>query len=65
MRLDAPLYFWRDHTGNEIDLSASYLSIEHSLPMADSIILATARKHRATLYTRYADFKGLDNVVYH
>lgn len=48
----------------EISILAANLSIEYSLPMADSIILATARKHGATLYTQDADFKGLDGVKY-
>ena len=29
--LDAPLYFWRDHTGNEIDLVLEYS--DHLLPI--------------------------------
>ena len=34
-----------------IALSAAKLSVEHSLPMADSVILATARAFDATLWT--------------
>jgi predicted nucleic acid-binding protein len=30
--------------------------------MADSIILATARAYRATLWTQDADFKGVEGV---
>jgi predicted nucleic acid-binding protein len=45
-------------------LEAARLSVEHRLPMADSIILATARAHRATLWTQDADFKDLQDVRY-
>jgi len=45
-------------------LNAAKLSIEYRLPMADSIILATARVYDATLWTQDADFKGLDGVEY-
>ncbi len=45
-------------------LNAAQLSIDHKLPMADSIILATARTHNAILWTQDAHFKGLDNVQF-
>ena len=45
-------------------MSAATYSLKHSLPMADSIILAAAREHEATLWTQDADFKGLDQVKY-
>ena len=45
-------------------MSAATYSLKHSLPMADSIILAAAREHEATLWTQDEDFKGLDNVKY-
>jgi predicted nucleic acid-binding protein len=32
--------------------------------MADSIILATAREHRATVWTLDEDFSGLSDVRY-
>ncbi|MBI4481642.1 MAG: type II toxin-antitoxin system VapC family toxin [Acidobacteria bacterium] len=51
--LDAPLA-----------LSAARISFETKLPMADSIILATARTYRATVWTQDADFKGLPGVQY-
>ena len=47
-----------------IALLAAELSLEHKLPMADSIILATARLHEAHIWTQDADFEGLDNVTY-
>ena len=43
-------------------LDAAALRIRHSLPMADSIILATAREHVATIWTLDDDFRGLQNV---
>ena len=45
-------------------LSAAKLSIDRRLPLADSIILATARAYGAILWTQDADFKGLDGVKY-
>lgn len=45
-------------------LSASKLSMEHKLPMADSIILATARQFNATIWTQDADFKNITGVKY-
>jgi toxin FitB len=44
--------------------AASKLSLELSLPMADSIILATAREFEAILWTQDSDFKGISNVNY-
>ncbi|HLF74782.1 MAG TPA: type II toxin-antitoxin system VapC family toxin, partial [Anaerolineales bacterium] len=48
----------------EIALTAADLSVEHKLPMADSIILATARTHNATLWTQDEHFKGMPEVRY-
>ena len=45
-------------------LDAARLSVEHRLPMADSIILATALAHGATLWTQDADFESLKGVRY-
>ena len=45
-------------------LDAARLSLEMHLPMADSIILATARAFGATLWTQDADFKHLDGINY-
>ena len=45
-------------------LSAARLSARLSLPMADSMVLATARAHDALIWTEDGDFKGLDNVRY-
>ncbi len=45
-------------------LTAAALSLRHSLPMADSIILAAAREHGATIWTLDEDFSGLPDVRY-
>ncbi len=47
-----------------IALSAARLSIDHRLPMADSVMLATARAFGATLWTQDADFDGMPRVQY-
>lgn len=49
---------------DEIALQAALLSLDHKLPFADSIILATARTHQATLWTQDEHFKGLMGVKY-
>lgn len=48
----------------EIALIAAELSFELKLPMADSIILATARANDAILWTQDEHFKGLEGVKY-
>ncbi len=40
------------------------LSFELKIPMADSLILATAKTYDAILWTQDADFKGITNVQY-
>ena len=47
-----------------IALHAASLSVELGLPMADSIMLATARAHDATLWTQDAYFAGIEGVEY-
>jgi predicted nucleic acid-binding protein len=47
-----------------IALHAAQLGLKHKLPMADSMILATARAHDALLWTQDADFEGIDGVRY-
>lgn len=48
----------------ELALSAAILSHEHKLPMADSMILAVARKYQAILWTQDEHFAGLEDVKY-
>lgn len=51
--LDAPLA-----------MTAARISLEHRLPLADSVILATARAQSAVLWTQDADFEGMPKVEY-
>jgi predicted nucleic acid-binding protein len=48
----------------EIDLSLALEAAVNGLPMADSLIYATARRHGATLWTQDAHFDGLPGVRY-
>lgn len=48
----------------EIALWAARLAKEHKLPMADSIILATAQKYNATIWTQDSDFKNFKGVKF-
>lgn len=58
------------HQGMVVDLtaplalSAAKLGLELNLPLADSIILATARANRAILWTQDSDFRDLEGVKY-
>ena len=45
-------------------IAASKLSLEYNLPMADSIILATAQEFKAIVWTQDLDFKRFSNVKY-
>jgi len=47
-----------------IAMDAVKLSAELKLPMADSLILATARTFGATLWTQDADFQGIPDVKF-
>jgi toxin FitB len=47
-----------------IALSAAKISLSLDLPLADSIILATARSCNAIVWTQDADFRGIDGVQY-
>lgn len=47
-----------------IALAAARLSVELKLPMAGSVMLATARAHNATYWTQDADFKAVEGVQY-
>jgi predicted nucleic acid-binding protein len=52
----------------ELDASlaseAAEMSYQLKIPMADSIILTTARAHEAELWTQDVDFEGMDGVRY-
>lgn len=46
----------------DLALAAAKAGIDHSLPLADSIIFATAFAHGATIWTQDSDFEGLPGV---
>jgi toxin FitB len=43
-------------------LAAAGVSLRHSLPMADSMIVAAAEEYGATIWTQDEDFERLPNV---
>ena len=45
-------------------IEAAELGASHQLPLADSIIYASAVANEATLWTQDADFEGLEGVRY-
>jgi predicted nucleic acid-binding protein len=47
-----------------LDSSLALDAARHALPLADSLIYATALHHRATLWTQDEHFKDLPNVRY-
>lgn len=49
---------------SELALAAAQLGVARKLPLADSVILATARRFGATVWTMDADFDGLPGVRY-
>jgi len=58
------------HQGLVVDLSsplalsAAKIGVELKMPLADSIILATARVHNATVWTQDAHFKDIEGIRY-
>lgn len=48
----------------DLAISAAVLGCETKLPLADSVILATARKFGAIVWTQDSDFKDLEGVRY-
>jgi len=49
---------------SHIAMNASKLSLQYNLPMADSIILATARAYQCIIWTQDADFQDIEHVKY-
>lgn len=45
-------------------LAAGKLGVEHKLPLADSIVYATARSMGGLVWTQDVDFEGLADVQY-
>ena len=58
------------HQGSIVDLdaplalAAARLSVDNRLPLADSVVLATARARGAIVWSQDADFEGLPDVRY-
>ena len=48
----------------DIAIMAADLGVRYKLPLADSVIYATARVHDATVWTQDRHFTGLDQVKY-
>lgn len=48
----------------ETAILSAKLGCDLKLPLADSVVLATARKHNAVLWTQDSHFKGMDGVQY-
>jgi predicted nucleic acid-binding protein len=48
----------------KLAIDASKVSLQHGLPMTDSIILATAQVFNATIWTQDSDFKNISGVKY-
>ncbi len=47
-----------------IAMNASKLSLQYTLPMAESIILAVARAYKCTIWTQDSYFKNLSGVKF-
>jgi predicted nucleic acid-binding protein len=47
-----------------IAMNASKLSLLHNLPMADCIILATAKSYKCIIWTQDSDFESLPRVKF-
>lgn len=45
-------------------INAAHLGTKYSLPLADSVIYATARRFAGVVWTQDADFDGLPGVEY-
>lgn len=66
----AQTYISDMYSGKVVDLdtplaiTAANLSVEYTLPMADSMILATSRHFHARLWTQDAHFQGIEGVEF-
>jgi predicted nucleic acid-binding protein len=55
---------WVVNLDADLAVEAAKLSRQHGLPMADSLIYATARVHGALVWTQDDDFRDLPGVRY-
>ncbi|MBV6421563.1 MAG: hypothetical protein DAHOPDDO_02838 [Ignavibacteriaceae bacterium] len=49
---------------SQIAIEGSKISIQNKIPMADSLIIASARSVGAKIWTQDYNFKGIDNVLF-
>jgi toxin FitB len=49
---------------SRIALRAAKISVDLKLPLADSVMLATAREHDSTFWTQDSHFDGIPDVKY-
>ncbi len=49
---------------DSIAIQAAKLSVQHNLPMADSIILSTAIAYKCILWTQDSDFENFERVKF-
>jgi len=49
---------------SDLAIAAAKISHDMKMPLADGIILATAREWRGVLWTQDEDFKGLEDVKF-
>ncbi len=50
---------------SDLAVDAAQYGVEYKLPLADSIIYATAQKFSALIWTQDIDFKSLEGVKYY
>jgi predicted nucleic acid-binding protein len=48
----------------QLAIEAATIAVQHRMPTADSIILATAQRYGATVWTQDADFEGRPGVKF-
>ena len=49
---------------DRLAMDAAKISLKRRLPMADSIIIATAAAHRCTIWTQDSDFENIQGVKF-
>ena len=47
-----------------IAINAAKLSLQNNIPMADSIIMATAQAYQCVIWTQDSDFQNIEGVKY-
>ncbi len=65
--MTAVAFMVRGHVGDvgaDDAIEAALLAARYRLPLADTVILAAARRHGATLVIQDADFEEIDGVAY-